>query len=111
MRLQFSGQEHKHRQSERRAFAEATEIISLLCRNPHQRRAKVQSSRTRRCTEGARALHQEGREVAVGAALYSPWQGMKWVAEENREGSMLLKMGWWDAVGTQLRKECHEVQG
>lgn len=49
--------------------------------------------------------------MAVGAALYSPWQGMKWVAEENREGNMLLKMGWWDAVGTQLRKEWHEVQG
>lgn len=40
MRLQFSGQEHKHRQSERRAFAEATEIISLFVSEPTPKMSK-----------------------------------------------------------------------
>ena len=76
---------------EKSLYRSYRDYLSTVCVGTHTKdEQRFRAVRTRRCTEGARALHQEGREVAVCAALYSLWQGMKWVVEENREGNMLL---------------------
>ena len=84
MRLQFSGKEHKLCQSERRAFAEATEIISLFVSEPTPKRSKGSEQL------GLGGAQKEPEQYIMrdvkwqSVQLFIPWQGMKWVAEENR---------------------------